>query len=381
MIIAADIEEALDSLDVKLEWKDIAAAVNLSESSFSHLKNGTEMKFLNLLKVADFVYKGSYLEKFKNWCLSFNQPKNMRYALEYLAVNRQVEELDTLVEKIYNERNDKALLNTAKGYEILSMYLKGFESSDILSELRAYEPKSIEMKILSVIIEVWARYRLREFKTMQSLIEGLERNIAEVKDDYIRKSFTMQLKEAKSYAVLYNSNNVVLARNIATEIINENFSATFNANASYLLGISYLFDDYDMCLGYMDRYKKLLKEIGREEMISTINRKDIPFVNNCWRKKHSSLVNIDPSELAHYEAQQGNKEVALELLEESIKNEGISGFKLYYKALATQDDSLFMQSMVYFVSKKGDKFFANLPYRFLKGNPEYKPIADMLMED
>lgn len=379
--VAADIENALDFSKFKMTWTDVAVAVGLSKSSFSHLKNGSEMKFFNLLGVADFLFKNKCLEKFKKWCLSFNQPKNLKYALEYLAVNRQVAELDELIKKIYRVQKDQNLLNTAKGYEILLMYLNKEDSAKVISELRGYEPKSFEMKILSVIIEIWALNRLREYSSMQTLINGLEKSISDVSDEYIRKSFSLQVKEAKSYATLYKFNDIENARKMAHEIIEENFSATFAANASYLLGTSYLFEDYDICLGYMNEYKKFLIDAGREDDIVAVDKYDIPFINNYWNKRHSSLTGIDPSEIAHYEAQNGDKQLAVDIINESIKQEGVSGFKLYYKALATQDDTLFMQSMVYFVSKKGDKFYANLPYRYLKDSVVYKPIADLLMEE
>lgn len=381
-IVATEIEETMDTLEKKITWQDIANAAGLSKSALSHFKNGTEVKFLALLKIAKFIYKKDYLNKFKLWCLRFNHPKNVCYALDHLALNRQMQELGELIEKIKSERNnDQKLIEWAKGYEILSMYLKGITPPEVLNQLRLFTPKTIEMKILALIIEVWCRNKMREYSTMASLVSGLDLSITEIKDSYIQESYSLRLKECLAFVNLYKFNNRELARKYAEEIIFSNFSATFNANASYLIGMSYLFDNYDLCLENILRHKELLKELGRISEIKIVDENDLPFIKNFWNKNSEQPKTNDISEIAHYEAVAGNKDVALKLIDEAIEKDGKSGFKLYYKALATGDKAVFMQSLIFFISKKGDKFYANLPYQHLKSDPTYGPMAELLFND
>lgn len=381
LLVATEIEETLDISDKKITWQDIARAAGLTKSALSHFKNGSEMKFPALLKIAQFIYNNDYLNRFKKWCLRFNQPKNVCYALDYLAVNREVVELDELIKKIYEERSDLKLLEWAKGYSLLSLYLKGEDPEEVLSQLRLFSPKTIEMKILALNTEFWCRNKMREYSIMASLVKGLEGTINEIEDSYIRDSYTMQLKDCLAFVNLYKFNNVELARKYANEIISSNISATFTANASYLLGMSYLFDNYDLCLGHILRYRELLEKTGRVSEIKVVDENDLPFIKNIWKKHSEQPLTNDISEKAHYEAVSGDKEVALRLIDEAIETTGKSGFKLYYKALATGDKSLFMQSLIFFISKKGDKFYANLPYRHLKDDPEYQQMAELLFND
>lgn len=379
--IVAMIEEALDTRETKITWKDIANAAGITKGALSHFKSGTELKFPHLLSIAKFIFEGNYMAKFKEWCLNLNQPANIRYALEYLAVNRQIKELEELILKINDKYSSKDLIDWAKGYSLLAMYLKGNEPCTVLNQLRLYTPKTPEMKVLALITEIWCRNKMREYSTMNSLVSGLDLTINEIKDDYIKESYGLRVKEILAFVNLYKFNNKEIARNYAEEIISKNFSPTFNANASYLLGMSYLFDNYDKCLGNILKHRELLIESERKSEIEVIDNNDLPFINNIWRKHSEQPKTNDISEKAHYEAVNGDKTLALKLIDDAIEKEGLSGFKLYYKALATDDKSLFMQSLIFFINRKGDKFYASLPYEHLKGDPIYKPMADLLFMD
>jgi hypothetical protein len=118
--------------------------------------------------------------------------------------------------------------------------------------------------------------------------------------------------------------------------------------------------------------------MGRTSEVKIVDENDLPFINNVWNKHSEQPKTNDISEKAHYEAKNGDKNLALEMVDKAIENDGASGFKLYYKALATGDKTLFMQSLIFFVTKKGDKFYANLPYKHLEIDPVFKPMADLL---
>jgi hypothetical protein len=365
-----------------MNWKDIAKITKLSPATISNIKHDTcETKFFNLLSVAKCVFENEYILRFKKWCVQFKKPQNVCYALDYLAINRQFNELDELIKTIKSENCDKDLLEWVRGYEILSLYYKDEDPEEVLNQIREYNPSTTEMQILSVITEFWCRNRLRDYSIMSSLISGLNISISKISDTHLRDSFTMQLKNCLAFVNLYKKNNIELARKYAEEIISSNFSATFTANASYLLGMSYLFDNYDLCLGNILRYRELLKESGRMSEIKIVNENDIPFINNIWNKHSEYPKTNDISELAHYEALNGDKDLALKLVNRSIQENGKSGFKLYYKALATGDKSLFMESLIFFINKKGDKFYAILPFQHLKDDPMFGSMAKLLFND
>jgi transcriptional regulator with XRE-family HTH domain len=381
MPIVTSIEEIMDTKEKKMSWAEIANAAGVTKAAITGFRNGSELKFHTLLKIAQFLQNNNYMKVFKKWCVNLNQPKNLRHALEYLAINRQIDELEELIAKIRNEYADTKLLDWADGYAILAQYLKVGNYAEIMSNIRAFRPKTHEMEILAAIVEVWCRYKLHDFKIMSSLIIGLEASIDKIKESFIKDSYLMRLKEALAYVNLYKYDNRELARRYAEEIISSKISPTFTAGATYLLGMSYLFDDYDKCLGNILRHRELLEEAGRDKEIEIIDNNDIPFIKNIWRKHTEQPQTNDISEKAHYEATMGDKELAQELVNEAIEKNGLSGFRAYYQALATGEVSHFMNSLIVFVNKKGDRFYANLPYAHLKNDPVYGPMADLLLND
>jgi transcriptional regulator with XRE-family HTH domain len=381
-LVLTTIEEAMDTMENKISWQDIAKAAGISKSALSHAKNnGTEFKFATLLKIAKFIFKKDYFATFKKWCLKLNNPMNVRYALEYLSVNKLTNELDELVEKILADGPSREMLDWASAYKIQVMYQKHEPTSEILNALRLYTPKSVETKTLITIIEACCKNRLREYNSMAALVQGLDKTIESIKEDFIKQSYQIRVKELLSYIYLYSYNKPEKARGYALEIISLDFCATLTAHSYYIVGISYLFDNYELCLGNIKKYRDALIELGREKDANLTDQSDIPFVNNVWAKYSEAPVTSDISEIAHYEAMVGNKELAIKLIDEVVSKQGQNGFNLYQKALATGDKSLFMQSMVFFVNKSGGKFYANLPYRYLKDDPTFAPVADLLLND
>lgn len=380
MPILTAIEETLDTLDTKISWQDIAKAAGITKSALSHFKKDrTELKFPTLLRVAKFLFKNDYFQTFKVWCLHLNGPKNIRFALEYLAVNRQTEELRMLIDKIYKLYPTRDLIDWADCYSILLDYYNGVEVSEVLNKLRLYTPKSTDTRILSSIIEVYCKNKCREYGSMQSLILGLEDSVKEIKEEYIRESFELRLSEILAYINLYRLNKPELARMHAEQIISSEICATLSASAYYIVGMSYLFSNYDECLGNILRYRDLLVELGREAGLAEVYNNDLPFINSVWNMHSERPKTNDISEIAHYEAMKGNSEEALSLIEKVISEKGENGFKLYYKALATNDNALHLQSLIHF-SKKGDMLYANLPYKYLKDDATFAPMADLLMK-
>jgi transcriptional regulator with XRE-family HTH domain len=378
-VILNAIEEAMDTMDTKISWQDIADAAGITKSALSHFKKGTELKFPTLLKIAKFVFKKNYFSTFRSWCLDVEQPKNVRYAMEYLAVNKLVDELEQLINKTTTSSPNCELLDWVNVYKIQLKYLKNESPSSILNEIRLCTPKSVETKTFLVILQASCKNRLREYNMMAALSQGLDKTIDTIKDDFIKTSYQHRLKEILSYVSLYAHNDPVLARKYASEIISSEFCATLTAHSYYIVGMSYLLDNYDECLGNILNYRDALIQLGRERDARLAEQSDIPFINNVWKKYSDRPVTSDISEIAHYEAVSGDKDLAVKLLDEIMERDGVNGFRLYYKAIATGDESLFMQSIVFFVHKSGAKHFATLPYRYIKDNPALAPVAELLL--
>lgn len=378
-MIRSTIEEALDIIEPKISWRDIAKAAGITNSALSHFKKGTELKFPTLLKIAMFVYKKDYFNTFKSWCLNLSQPKNVRFAMEFLAVNKQIKELEELIDKVLNSFPSQELIEWATAYKIQLKYLNRDSTADIVNEIRLFSPKSIELKVFMSIIDASCKHRVGEYNSMATIVDGLTTTLEEIDEDYIKESYCLRIKELLSYVNLFAYNRPELARKYANEIISSDLCATLTSHSYYIVGMSYLFDSYDECLGNVIKYRDSLLLLDRKDDAQVVDECDIPFINNVWRKPNDLPTTSDISEIAHYEAVLGNKEMAVKLVDEVIAEKGVNGFRLYYKGLATGDKSLHMQSIVYFTTKQDGKFYANLPYQFVKDDPTFAPIANLLM--
>ncbi|MFZ7945711.1 AimR family lysis-lysogeny pheromone receptor [Neobacillus sp. 19] len=377
-MILSTIEEALDTIEPRISWKDIANAAGITNSALSHFKKGTELKFPTLLKIAKFIFKNKYFSTFKSWCINFQQPMNIRYAMEFLAVNKLIDELEELIKKVLKLRPNQELVEWTKAYKIQIMYLRREPTAKILNEIRLFSPKSVEIKVLMNILDASCKNRFGDYDSMASVVDGLMDTLDEIDEDFVKESYSIRVKELLAYVNLFTYNKPEVARSFAEEIISSDFCATLTAHSYYIVGMSYLFTNYDECLGNIMRYRESLILLGREVDAKIVDENDLPFINSVWRKHNERPVTSDISEIAHYEAMLGDKQVAIKLIDDVIAKEGANGFKLYYKGLATGDKSLFMQSIVHFTKQNG-KFYANLPYQYVKDDPTFAPIANLLL--
>jgi hypothetical protein len=381
-MIVSLIEEYLDRADKKFTWTEIAKSIGLTTGALSHNRNdGSEPNFisaLNLAKLAsELAGENHYIDLFSDCCLEFRRPKNIKCAFEFLASHGKLNHLEKLINFVRREYDSRDLNDWAEIYHILLMYKRNPKDFSYARELRRYSPRKLETKILSVLLEMYYLHAQQEYHSMLSLSESIEDELNQIKDSYIRTSFSHRLFQMLAYAYLYRFDNPEKARYYAKKIIK--FSADLSADSYYIVGMSFFFEDCEKCLTYLNKYVELLELQGRHELAKSIVKNDIPFVQAHWGLKQSFEENVALSEKAHYEAKWGDKETALKLINNCIALEGVSPFKLYYKALATGEANLFLESLIIF-SKKGNKFYAKLPYEHLKNHPSLGNAAKLLLE-
>lgn len=375
------VEEAIDLCEKKITWTELAETAGLTKSALSHWKSGAEINFISMLKISKLVSSIFRKDILKDFCNDLQKPKNLRHALEYLAINNYTTELEKLIMTIREKHTNRELLDWADTYEIILEFLQYREIPYIMYRVRNFNPKTYEMKILVSFIEIYCHYFNKEYKTMMSLCKGLKESINEIEDEFINKSYNYRMTEIEANIYLHYYNQPKKAREFAYKIINSDFELglKFVSNSYYIVGMSYLFEDFDKCISYILAYRDICEKLGCTELVAIVDNRDIPFIYNVWRKHNECPITNDISEIAHYEALNGNRETALKLIDQSLK-QGVTGFKLYYKALATQDKNIFMQSLIIF-AKNGEKFFARLPYKHLVADPSFKQMADLLLEE
>jgi hypothetical protein len=374
-------EEYLDQSDKKVTWTEIAKIIGLTTGAFSHWKNdGTEMNFPSFLNLARITIKNNYIDVFSDWCLKFEKPQNIKCALEFLSLNRKLDHLEKLINIIKTKYSSRELKDWAEVYSIILMYQRDSKDLKYIERLRDYSPKFLETKILATIVEIYRLYEEKEYNSMLATVKTIENALEKIKDGYIRESISNRVFQILAFTYLYRYADTEKARYYVNKIISSKYSAILAFDSYYVMGMTFFFEDCDKCLAYLEKYSDFLENTGREELADLIRKNNIPFVQAYWGRKQLLEENVSLSEKAHYEAKWGDKRKALDMIEKAIINEGVSPFKLYYKALATNDTSLFLESLVLF-SQKGNKFFAYLPYEHLKNHPTLSNVAKLLYEN
>jgi transcriptional regulator with XRE-family HTH domain len=378
-VIAAMIEERMDQLDERVTWSELAKKLGVNPGTISHFRNdGNELNFKSLLNLSKFLYKNNYIDVMSEWCLNLKLPKNLKCALEFLSSHRRLDELELLIQTINNEYDSKELRNWTDLYKILIKHQRNPNDTDYIYELREYFPKSVETKILSSIVEIYYFHRKNEYKNIFEKSVNLPHCFEMIKDEFIRDSFEFRLCEILGYISLYWLADSKKAREYASKIIFKDNCAVFAVSSYYIMGMSLIFEDYDKCLYYLNKYDELLRKYDWKSYIEDLHNSTIPFINNLWGKTNSSDEISDISEKAHYEAKYGNKETAIELLDNLVENE--SALALYYRGIAENDSTILLQSLVKFM-KSGNKFFAKLPYELLKSDTKLFKVAELIFNE
>mgnify|MGYP001199935191 FL=1 len=376
-VIVSMIEEQLDRLNERVTWSELARKLGVNPGTISHFRNnGIELSFQSLLNLSRFLYKDKYVHVMSKWCLNLRLPKNLKCSLEFLSSNLKLDELEELIQIIEEQYDSRELKNWTEIYKIMLARQRNKDNLDFIEDLRRFSPKTVETKILALIMELYYFYSIKDYTTMLKKSDELAHNFTVIKDDFIRSSFEARLYEIVAYTTLYNLVDYQSAREYANKIISKKICAVFTLSAYYIVGMSFLFEDYDKCLHYLKIYEKLLQEYNFTAYLEVLHNQHIPFINNIWGKTTSSEEIDDISEKAHFEAKYGDKKRAIEFL----NNIEETPFRLYYRGIAENDPTLLLKSLVKFI-KQGNKFYAKLPYDILAKNEKLSDIAHLLYYD
>ncbi|NYV67613.1 hypothetical protein HYI36_20245 [Bacillus sp. Gen3] len=375
-------EEYADTLPNKINWSQIAENIGVDSSTISKFRTKfVELRFSTLRKLTKLIFNNNHQNIFKKGCLTLKNKNNVKCSLEYLSFNRHLNELNEYIDLILeSDEHSAELKNWAELYRIVYLHQTDADLNLFKDALRQYTPKFLETKILYEILTLYHLFRQREYKTMLSNAESILFSIPNIKDSYIRDSYECRVNELLAYVYLHNLNDVKKARFFANKVINCNeMSESFVSGVLYLAGVSYLFENYDTCRSYILKYKDVMEKVGRQNHVEIVNTRDLPFIQNICGVQSESKDGWDISEVAHFEAKYGNKEKAIEIIESLGQDEReMTGFMLYYLAIAKNDMSIMMKSLIKF-AKKGDMFYAQLPFSYLKEDDTYRSMAEMLI--
>ncbi|WP_416045923.1 AimR family lysis-lysogeny pheromone receptor [Priestia megaterium] len=381
-MIARDLGNYLDSAEAYITVKDLAVSVGIDVKTIRRILNcEIETDFCNLVTICDFLYKSS--DKLIEWCYTLEKPGNIRAAMEYMTVNKRHDDLKAYVYKKALNSGSKMLKRWGNMYLLVLDYENNpYDHIDMLRKVRSAIPGDDEMGILLRLLEANICYRIvcsesTYLYEMSRICDEVADDIYNMKECFLKKTFTLRLQDLICKRELYVKANVEKAREYATKNINQEICALFKANAYYQVGLSFTFESHDQRQRNTEMAIKTYREAGYDCFADDLERWTLPFADAYYGV---AVSEGEKEGIAHYEAKWGDKKKAHRLIDEEIEEVGESMYNLYYKGIATNDDNLLLKSLSQFL-RVGDNFFAQLPLEQLRKSDSPYVMAAETMYD
>lgn len=250
-----------------LNFTDVANKMGVSKQYLQKFKNQGNISFPNLLRLASVVStKSEELSMFLHeWCVELDSTEAIKHSFEYAALVRDKVLLNKLLEKHKNESGTVAeYVNT---YGVLYKYMNDeISGTEIIKCLKMYNrPSDNMLNILIDIMKCYDYYHQKKFNAMFDLVDEIEKELISI-DESDRKTF---LKECYMYRLAevfsplnLQRKNLESSRYYAKLLIEANLCTKTVSDALYLLGMSYLIDDEELCLEYLQESYNLSKKVN-----------------------------------------------------------------------------------------------------------------------
>jgi hypothetical protein len=344
-------------------YSEELAKISGSYSSGSNLKKvlkspDKEFDSLSaLLKIVAHIFGKEEKKKLMEQYSTEIDPnhKCARSMLEYLSVNRLLDSLKLLIDRMLECKN-KDSREWAKLYKIQYEWQKDFYGVDFietLNKLNEFKTNIHELNTLINIMKCNTYYKNKMYRMSYELSKDVLNSIENIKDYFIKNSYLVKWNEIMSYLSLRVFNQPEQARIYAQNVLNSNVGLTFKAYANYILGCSYMFTDYDKSKDYLIDSAKMYTSLNRNDAADNV-KEEIELLDIMWDKNIFSVYYS--KEYKYYWLMRNNKLIYEELENLNIEEQ----FYLLIKGMKENNTDTLLLSLIKFI-KNGDLFLANLP--------------------
>ncbi|MCU5737670.1 AimR family lysis-lysogeny pheromone receptor [Bacillus mobilis] len=368
--------------------EQLADLLEVSKGFISQVFSGTSrITFMDFVNMVRYIYQDEERERrlIFEFCTGTTKPLNLCVAMEFASVEREYDLLNFLVQKGLNHRN-AMVKECATFYDYIYKRSKGKLKGNTLWSAIMNEkkrPSYVEMKSLHALIIMYSFIDAAEYNSLLKFapmdhIEVIEKEKEKEKekkinDEYMRRSYEIRVKELQVIAHLMN-NDVNESRKIAVQAITHENSTdfpAFTASIYHYLGQSYLHEDVNKAIEWVEKAKELLelhKTDKFDRNIQTFNE-TLDFIKIEAEIDLHKIVPRSLGEMAHLSIKLNRKEEAAKILNQRLEEDKDTAgqpYYYYYLGLATGDRKFFEKSRVLF-EQHGNRFYAELPNRYLKG--------------
>jgi len=376
-LIGNALENMLDYSENNIPIKDLAKMAEVDVRTMrKYVYEGVEPGFCKLFKISKGLFDND--EKLIEWSYKLELPENIKAAMEYLALTKNLDTLNDYIKVKVDNSINKNLRRWGKLYSMISRYESSeIKNEEMLDKVRKASTNDNEMKILLSLIEANVCYRILSnsaayLHEMSRICDEVEDKVYSLKDCFFKMSFEVRLNDLLGKRSLYVDADTVKAREYANKNISQEICAIFKANSYYILGTSFTFESYEQSVLNTKQAIEVYREADYEVFADELERWFLPFLDAHHGVKVTEGVSVV---IAHYEAKWGDKQKALEIIERDVSEAEEAMYYFYYKGLATGDGDMLFKSLSQFL-KVGDLFFAQLPLEQLRKSETLKSVAE-----
>lgn len=348
--LCKEICNAIEDKDLTLT--EVAKKIGVSKQSLSKLKTKGEIGFRFLVRLSYFLFPDEQRYIMAEWCLRVNTTESIKQSFEYAASTRDISLLQKLITKYSHEKG--SISEYVRIYSIIYKYMiNEISGFDIISEIKKVgQVKDEPLKILVDILKCYNYFFQQKFHLMLQTAHETEKELASLgkRELFFKECYLHRISEVLQSAYLF-LNHLPLARHYAFTIINADICPKTVSDASYIVGMSYLLEDEDKCLDYLQKSYDIAKTI-QDEVIENEARLHLDFVKLYL---NIELEGDSAPELIDYQNNKDN-EIKLNSLKEVMYLKGEDDLVILFEAIANGN----MEKL----HEYHENFFQNFNYFF-----------------
>ncbi|GAA0373557.1 AimR family lysis-lysogeny pheromone receptor [Bacillus horti] len=373
----------LNQLDRKrIGQRNLAKIAGVSESTISRFLNDRdELNFESILKIVKFLFPEKEKEYIEEYATT-QKSMNARYCMEYCMIHRLWHITEGIIATLYDSTNPLDR-EWARVYELeLLRVNKRIEYGELLTELKRYYPKAIEVQILHTFVTAYAYYDMNKHSLLYDLLEGLDQQIEQVKSPFMRDCFNIRLGLLLNRYFLLQ-NKVEQAREYSYKVINQDVAEHVKGLAYLYLGESYLYEDYETGKAHIEKAYLIFVDTERAENARHAQQ-SLSFLQSYWKVDREFLLELDSDravvEYSHYLLGKDEKVEAKKMLD-TIDVENLpdwdKGFFYYSLGLLEKHELAFHYSVKWF-KKTENAFHLQLALHELKKMETNEVLLEIL---
>ncbi|MGF2820220.1 AimR family lysis-lysogeny pheromone receptor [Bacillus subtilis] len=282
-----------------LDDKTVADFLGVSTRQLYYLKSGQRyLTFRNILRLVLLVDSKNYRIRMKDWCLRLQTDDCIKNAFEYAAVIRDVELLKSLLDE---HKSEKGVIGQyVRVYSFIYKYMTGQTKFNKM-EQALLDLKSINDSSLKILIDIYkciALLHKRQFSYLIDKATFVEREIKNLSDKtrlFLKECFLFRLSEVLSITNLF-LNNLEEARRYASIILEANINKRAESDAYYVLGMSYLMNNPQECVYYLEKSCEKALETNSELILTVakynLNMAKLLLSQELGEDAHESIVAV-----------------------------------------------------------------------------------------